>query len=288
MDESIASILTDDPDGAIDVLVDFIGFVDDTISKRDRGTLSIAEVQSDFLTYLGVGNGTVDEAASSGGSFCDGPYAISISMVETDGHNIVTVGFCSKFNYARQIVLDASGLFDAVPDLIEIDVIANFDVDLGLAFGASLSVNLSDYSFDINLDPLNASLAFSSTASATIALGTLELSSAATVNGSAYFAIEYCDEDVCPSPRLTGASQLTRNSSFYMKRGAEYYIEGDLTLGSTFPGVTVDSTLASFSLVDEDVFDETAPNLTITGFNSSDFLNFSPGNCISLLRMIDR
>jgi hypothetical protein len=65
-------------------------------------------------------------------------------------------------------------------------------------------------------------------------------------------------------------------------------MEGNLTLGSNFPGVTVDSTLASFSLVDEDVFDETAPNLTITGFDSSDFLNFSPGNCISLLRMIDR
>lgn len=282
--KSISELVLGDSSLTLDKIVDFVSFVQDTTASRGSNHLPLAGLRSELLTYLGIQDD--DTSIDIEGSSSDecGPFAVAVSL---DDNNVLKLAICAGLTYSRQTDLDGSGLFRSVPDAIEVDLEASLDLDVSLKLGASFLVDLNDpANFTFQIDPLVASLTLDASPSATLALGTLELISEAQASASATFAIEYCSEiDICPLG-TPNASQLG-NGTIFFHRSATYLVEGDLALGMDFANVEVGDT-ASFRLQDENAFDDLVPSLDVTSFDFSDFVKFSPENCIAFLRILDR
>ncbi len=256
---------------ASDSIAKFLDFSNFTSGVGATELLDRTTLVSHLVEYLANIDPTVDILAGDG---CNK----TIDFYE--GTTELKVVFCALFNMTRTTTLDGDGLFDNLDEVLEVDLDANVSASATLLFKASMSFESVGPS--ITMSPIEACFDLEGDVDTTVGVGVLDLLSSATAAADACFKLEYCDQASCPSS--TSGEQLG-SSNFYLERSSSYKLNGSLTIGSPFPGLTLGGD-ATFSIIEDDIFDF-SPNVTFENFNFSDFITFSPENAVAMLRLID-
>jgi len=282
-DQSLNELYMKDPNKRIDQLLDLIPFIANAASRRGSYALTPADIRAELLNYILGPNDQI--VLAGGGCVVNDPLAVVLS--ESDLYVI----FCGRVRYQRSMVLDGKGLFDTVDQPFEITLAAasTFTVDFlmkaTLVIKADATYSLSDTFFQLSLNiNLRPTLTFT--------LGMLDLTANANVYINGEFVFVVCSYgfvqgiDLClaayPSPYY---SRLSPSKDFYYHRALSYQVNGALTLATNVPGLNIGNT-AHVNIVEDDLFDPD-PVVTITGFDYTDFLAFSPENCVSFLLLLD-
>ncbi|GAX18396.1 hypothetical protein FisN_2Lh003 [Fistulifera solaris] len=280
VDKSINEMIGGDAAKTIATLLDFSDFVQFTIDENNGVDIELdrGEIAAELTSYLQSLDLTSDLLAGEG---CT--KNIDATYVE-GGEETVQLTFCVLFNLTRSTTLSGDGLFDSIPEIFEIDLDVSLDFAATLLFKAQLDIAFipNGATANITVDPVIAAITANGDVDVTVGVGVLELLSTATAIVDATFELANCDN---ATETCDNIGTRLGDSDFYLERAASYSIAGNMTLGSTFPGLTLGGD-ASFSVVEEDIFNP-APNVTFESFNFEDFISFSPENSVAMLRLID-
>ena len=235
---------------------------------------------------------TIDEMPNR----CSGADPISVTH---DG-NVWTFTLCVDIMFSRSTQFSAPGLFDSFDGFVklETDSGAEVAVKASLSVGADLKIDLKDSNdpvITITIDPLVGTLAVDAGVDFTVALGMLDVETAATVKAEARLELEICDDISTTALCLDEEASLDTPSKVSLTRTANYTLEGDISLSAddAFPGVAnllklQDGSRARLTIADADVFDEEPPDVEVKGFDFlTKFQDFSPSNAVDMLRIAD-
>ena len=106
-----------------------------------------------------------------------------------------------------------------------------------------------------------------------------------SVNGLA--SLDYCRDCNETEKEDQGYKRASTNSSFYFQRQFGYDLSASLGVSVGVPGANFDTGLV-LSIVDENLFDDTAPNITLPSAKAFlDSIKFSPRSALLMLTFID-
>ena len=282
----------------INAILDLTGFPTDGQTEVYYNISDLTDDLTVFAETVADGVlGAISAEASSALPNCasgEGPLDISANADHTE----LTITFCTSLSFTaglgqgRDITFDFDGLFEAIPDSIELETDATIDVTAALHFGASMTMNINSGTVvSVDLEPVVGELTIDGEALFTAAYGMVDLEFTADVTAAASATLIYCtdtleDEDTtCPSVDVGDATRAG-TTNFFFDKSASYELDGAVTIDpANFPGLDL-SLGATANILEDNLFDP-APVVTATGFDYEDFLKFSPANAVLMLRVLD-
>lgn len=196
--------------------------------------------------------------------------AISVIIDDDNDPNTFNLTICSLLGFELEASLDAGGLLDLFDEgsiRLELENVG-FTLQGSLTIGARISVtnNAGLFTATLQFDPLVVKLAAVASPDAIVGLGLLELNAGIQAIATGEFGFLYCDDEVDVTCKNEGYEKWKDGSNFYFKRNFAYSLKGEATIGAEIPGLEVEEGL-TLSVSDNDVFDETAPVVTLPDFD---------------------
>jgi len=174
--------------------------------------------------------------------------------------------FCFTLSFGnRTSFLNFTALLDTISMMAKLYTVADIEVIPELSLSARIDVNVSESSKPMTtvlLDHVILSMAVMNTIPVNLSFGFIDLLFNTTGKADIEFRMEHC------SPLAACIHTATNNSPFEVIRKGTYSLLGSLAVGST----PVMEEGATFSLSDDNIFDEAKPIFTSSGLNLDNFI----------------